>query len=375
MPPSRDPITTTSFSAVSGSARQLFLLLRCISFAPKVQVQITKEGLRFTVEENRVMQGLAFLERTLFTTYCYTAPPEDLSDPSDSLPTPSTFQISLPALLETLQIFGQDSGANPARTSTSSYYNSGLTSNLSRDGGLSGAFDPRVLGMTGVCRLSYGGDGTPLTIHLDEAGVSTTCHLTTYEPDGLGALGYEEIPLQRDKLVQKIIMRAGWLHDAITELSSTSPTRLTMTASPSGPPPHFSLSATGPLGSATVDFSRDDPHLLETFQVAHRCSNTYKFSLVRAASRAMALASKVSIRLDEVGVLSLQFMVEVDGLIGGMGGGGVGGGGGGGAGGGGGGGGGATGGVSFVDFRVVPYVRGLGEDGEDVDEEDDEEGG
>lgn len=45
------------FSAVSGSARQLFQLLRCISFVSKAQVQITKEGLRFTVEESQVMQG------------------------------------------------------------------------------------------------------------------------------------------------------------------------------------------------------------------------------------------------------------------------------------------------------------------------------
>lgn len=45
------------FSAVSGSARQLFQILKCINFVSKAQVQITKEGLRFTVEESQVMQG------------------------------------------------------------------------------------------------------------------------------------------------------------------------------------------------------------------------------------------------------------------------------------------------------------------------------
>lgn len=45
------------FSAVSGSSRQLFQLLRCINFVSKAQVQITKEGVRFTVEESQVMQG------------------------------------------------------------------------------------------------------------------------------------------------------------------------------------------------------------------------------------------------------------------------------------------------------------------------------
>lgn len=45
------------FSAVSDCARQLFQLLRCINFVSKVHVQVTKEGLRFTVEESQVMQG------------------------------------------------------------------------------------------------------------------------------------------------------------------------------------------------------------------------------------------------------------------------------------------------------------------------------
>jgi cell cycle checkpoint protein len=61
--------------------------------------------------------------------------------------------------------------------------------------------------------------------------------------------------------------------------------------------------------------------------------------MIKAASEAMRLASKVSVRGDEQGVLSLQFMVEVEG-----------------------------GGVSFVDFRFVPFLR---EDDEE-DEEDDE---
>ena len=46
-------------SAVSGSARQLFQLLRCINFVSKAHVRITKDGLRFTAEESQVMQGPA----------------------------------------------------------------------------------------------------------------------------------------------------------------------------------------------------------------------------------------------------------------------------------------------------------------------------
>ncbi|KAH0542144.1 hypothetical protein FGG08_003444 [Glutinoglossum americanum] len=335
------------FTAASSSARQLFLLLRCVGFAAKAQVQITKEGLRFTVEESRVMQGLAFLDKALFTTYNYLPPPSSLANQQtaaesnaeaeddgsgdDENDNPS-FQISLYALLECLQIFGVDSRER-------SWGNNGRdgVSNFSRAGSIArggSVFDNRTLGMTGVCRLSYAGTGAPFCLILEEAGVTTTCELVTYEPE----IHYD-IPLRRDALSQKIIMKASWLHDAINELSSTSPTRLTITASPQAP--YFALSATGPLGSATVQFSRD-PQLLETFVVTQRCVNTYKYSLIKAASRAMAIASKVSIRGDDVGVLSLQFMIEVEG-----------------------------GGVSFVDFRFVPFVAQEGED--DGDEENEEE--
>ena len=46
------------FSAVSTSAKQLWQLLRCIGFNNKAQVLITRQGIRFTVEESQVMQGM-----------------------------------------------------------------------------------------------------------------------------------------------------------------------------------------------------------------------------------------------------------------------------------------------------------------------------
>lgn len=262
----------------------------------------------------------------MFTSYIYEPPhPEPDNDDEQEDPNP-VFQISLSSLLETLQIFGINDSKD--RWGSREPY-----------GGSGGAFENRVLGMNGMCRISYAAEGDPLCIILEEAGVTTTCELTTFQPEY-----QEDIPLQREALAQKIIMRASWLHDAITELSSTSPTRLTIVASPTAP--YFTLSSSGPLGSATVEFSKD-PQLLETFQVPKRTVNTYKYSLVKGASRAMAIASKVSIRGDAQGVLSLQFMIDVEG-----------------------------GGVSFVDFRFVPYVPEEGEgDEEGADELDESSGG
>ena len=267
---------------------------------------------------------MAFLGKNLFTAYTYT--PHSRDEEEEAPP----FQISLSSLLETLQIFGIND-AKERWSNRDSAYN-GMNGFSSRSGP-NAAFEKRVLGMTGICRLSYAAVGAPLCIVLEETGVTTTCDLVTYEPDF-----QEDIPLQKDAITQKIIMRASWLHDAINELSSTSPTRLTIVSSPTAP--YFTLSSSGPLGSATVEFSKD-PQLLETFQVSERTVNTYKYSLVKGASKAMAIANKVSIRTDEQGVLSLQFMIEVE-----------------------------DGGISFVDFRFVPFLpeNGEGDEASDIDE-------
>lgn len=209
--------------------------------------------------------------------------------------------------------------------------------------------------MTSVCRLSYDAPGSPLKIVLEESGVTTTCELTTYELDEAEE---EDIPFSREDLAMKIIMRSSFLHDAITELGSTNPEKLALRASPIAP--FFSLSASGTLGSTVVEFDRPDDKerstsrddqagpnqhdatLLETFQVAHRVVHTYRFSLIKAAARAMAAATKVSIRGDNQGVLSLQFMIEAEG-----------------------------GQVSFIDFRFVPLIREEAEDESDSAEESD----
>ncbi|KAL8969833.1 MAG: hypothetical protein Q9183_001807 [Haloplaca sp. 2 TL-2023] len=272
--------------------------------------------------------GIAFLEKALFTSYTYAPPAESQAEGEDDDDT-IVFQISLTALLETLQIFGVNEVRD--RWASRDAASSGVAGSLAR-GHSATPFGNRVLGVTGMCRLSYAAKGEPLCIVLEEAGVTTSCEMVTYEPEY-----QEEIPLQRDALAQKIIMRSQWLYDAITELSSTGPSRLTIAASPSAP--FLLLSANGPLGSAAVEFSKDQ-QLLETFQVPKRTINTYKHSLIKSASRAMQIASKVSMRGDEQGVLSLQFMVETEG-----------------------------GNVSFIDFRFVPLLPEDGED-EEAEEED-----
>ncbi|KAF2765475.1 Rad1-domain-containing protein [Teratosphaeria nubilosa] len=315
------------FTATSYSARQLLMLLRCISFAKTAQVRISAEGIRFSTEDSSFMEAFVFLDRSLFASYTYSPPPPPSSQ--DDPPDPPIFEVSLDALLETLNIFSL-SDPNAARKPGD--HDSFAAHRLTRHAGID-AFSNQTLGVSGVCTFTYEGEGQPLTIYMSETGVTTTGDLTTYEAEST-----EEIPFNRDAVAMKTIMRSTYLLDAIAELGSMSPETLTITASPSShPAADLSLSASGALGSAAVEFQANgasDSPILETHQCGGKTAAKFKFALIKAAQRAMASATKVSVRLDGEGVLSLQFLVEVEG--GGE-------------------------GVVFVDFRVVPLVDGAEE--------------
>ena len=418
------------FSAVSSNAHHLYTLLQCIGFASQVTVQITPDGIRFSVEEGRVVQGLAFLDKALFTTYTFNQPAADTTgnengepgdndndndddddddDISEITATYPCFIMSLAALLETLKIFGLNDASGPSSNKAVSIQQPNPSA--------SNAFTAPALLLDRSCTLQYFQHGAPLSITLTEAGVKTICELTTYEPDSSSV----DIPLQRDAIMMKIIMRSAWLHNAISELDATNPTILKVSASAKRAP-FFALCASGgPFSESVVEFSIDnhqqqhnqDPHqpvpyhkvladdgtsrartrraklaptVTETFLVSppssmgSRIEQNYRFPLIRKAARAMAVANKVSIRGDRQGVLSLQFMVELDdagmggkqqsststrdntGTNTGMGTGtGTG----------------SAGNVAFVDFRFVPLVNedegdGEGEDGDAAPDEDDE---
>ncbi|KAI1819790.1 DNA repair exonuclease rad1 [Xylaria intraflava] len=308
------------FRAVASSTRQIHQLLKCISFSPKVDVQLTHDGIRFAADHSRVMQGVAFLDKSLFTAY-------NLNWPESAKTTPR-FQMNLSALLEALQIFGVTDAIAKASRSEADSYRSNFR-NYRPD-----AFSHQTLGMPGTCCLVYAEDGSPFSVILEESGVKTQCNMVTYTADPP-----DDIPFDREDLTFKIIMQARWLLDSLSELAPMSPARIAVSALPNAP--YLKLTSSGAIGSASVDFSsgRD---LLETFSVREPWVQSFKFDLVKSASEAMRIASKVSFRGDGQGVLSLQFMVEIEG-----------------------------GSVSFLDFRFVPYVTQEEEESESESDEED----
>ena len=221
-----------------------------------------------------------------------------------------------------LQIFGAVDVATRAAKAEQDPYRSNLR-NYRPD-----AFSNQTLGISGTCTLLYSEEGDPFKVTIEESGVKTTAGLTTYVPELP-----EDIPFDRDDLAFKIIMQSRSLLESLAEISPTAPDKLAIIATKNAP--FLSLAGSGDLGSSSVDFTRGRD-LLETFTIVDRWAQTYKFDFVKNSTEAMRISSKVSLRGDGQGVLSLQFMVEMEG-----------------------------GKRSFLDFRFVPFIS---YDGEDDDE-------
>ncbi|KAF2222491.1 repair protein Rad1/Rec1/Rad17-domain-containing protein [Elsinoe ampelina] len=311
------------FSAVATSARQLYLLLRTISFGSKVQVRITPEGLRFLVTEPGVLEASISLPPTLFTSYRLS---------------PST---------------------------SDAYSSSFAAHRLTRHS----VFSPSVLGTQGAVRIVYRAEGAGLELSVPETGgVRTGAELATFVDDfGMGPGGeggdggqgqgggrgavVEGIPFDRTDLRIKVILPASVLGDAVGEIGALGPPDV-LVVEGDGTAPYLVLRGEGGSGGeCRIEFGdegtgvgggfgvKERSKLLETFLCEGRVRGRYAFGTVRKGMNAMRAGSKVSLRIDGQGVLSLQFLIEM----------------------------GEEGGrdeVAFVDFRLVPLWEGeeVGED-------------
>ncbi|RPA83826.1 Rad1-domain-containing protein [Ascobolus immersus RN42] len=321
------------FVAETNFPRHILALFRPLSFVSKAHVTILSDGVRISVEDSRVMQAHAFLNVPLFRTYAFQPPPRENEDGEEEEEEADAccFQISLTAFLESLQIICSTLEPPASKYSGSSFnsssdnrthgYNSGggVTATLDR-GGPAAMFDAQTLraaeyrgkagGEGAICKFMWGGPESEggFVMSMEDPVVTTTCTLTTYTAEGFNDT---EIDLTPGNVALKVIMKSFWLHDALTELEASAPSRLIIHASTNTP--YLVLEGTGGTTSnSKVEFLTKDANVLETFDLpmGEGSSNVYKFDMIKNCMKALAVAFMVSIRIDVEGVLSIQFMVK-----------------------------------------------------------------
>ncbi|KAI5825395.1 Rad1-domain-containing protein [Schizophyllum commune Tattone D] len=295
-------------------------MLRGVSFANRATIAISPDGLKVIVEEARSILGVAYIWSGIFDEFTYTAP-----DPED-LDTGAAFEVPLSTVLECLNIFGS---AGPGAASSSAAHKKWRRAEDEEEGedgdgagrrrggkGIEHYIGASGDNRTGM-RLSFLGEGHPMVLLLaeDASGPITTCHISTSEADP-----HLDLPFDPDNTALQIILKSSWLRDALSELDP-SIEKLTFVGNPkieepdvrrraanAAAPPLFRIRAEGSYGSTEMDYP-DDREVLETFECVRTIQYSYRFPHILKTLKAVQNSTKTSLRIDEEGLLSLQYLM------------------------------------------------------------------
>jgi len=169
--------------------------------------------------------------------------------------------------------------------------------------------------------MAYRGHGTPLVLMLqEETDVLTDCGITAVE-----GTPPAQFNLRNSEILAKIVMKSSSLRDAFSELDWSNE-HLSWELSPEAP--YFRLKAIGTGTICQVDYPRDS-EIFETFECAQLLKRDYRMKFLHPSLKALEIASKTQIRVNAVGLLSLQHMIPTD-----------------------------DGNFAFVDFFIVPKEDG-----------------
>ncbi|KAF5379886.1 hypothetical protein D9757_007177 [Collybiopsis confluens] len=321
--------------------RYFSALLRGVNFANRAIITATEKGLVVVVEESRTLLGTAYIFSDVFDEFAFHPENPEGQQPSrqageEETLYDSAFEIPLNTLLDLLNIFGTASGASSSKSGRFKPLKSHddesdeQESNAEGDGeGLQqggknkkskagGVFSDRKTGM----RLTYMGPGYPLTLIVTEDASSPimTCEIATFDAEP-----HLELPFDVDQMVLKIILKSSWLRDALSELDPSCD-KLTFIGNPSEnaetgaqtarqrqrarmqAKPNLRIEATGTFGTTEMDYP-NDRDVLESFECVKPVSFSYRFSHIVRTMRALQTSVKTSLRIDDEGLLSLQFLM------------------------------------------------------------------
>lgn len=322
MSQSEDTPTITVLRASVHDVRFFAGMLRGVNFSTRATISISGEGLKVIVEEARSLLGIAYIYPGIFDEYVYTPP--DAAEPDLA----AAFEVPLTTLLECLNIFGSAGPGGAPNSTAHKKWRRAEDDDGAEDGEGGGGGGRRTgrgiehfLGGTGDkrtgMRLSFSGEGYPLVLLLaeDASGPMTTCQISTYEADS-----HLELPFDSEHTAVQIILKSSWLREALSELDP-SIEKLTFISNPrpveddgrrrapnNAAKPLFRIRAEGTFGSTEMDYP-DDRDVLETFECAQTVQFSYRFSYISRTLKAVQSSTKTSLRIDEDGLLSLQYLM------------------------------------------------------------------
>ncbi|GMT19029.1 hypothetical protein PFISCL1PPCAC_10326, partial [Pristionchus fissidentatus] len=148
-------------------------------------------------------------------------------------------------------------------------------------------------------KMTYNGYGEQLRVMVehDDTVVDTMINTLSTTPN----LAFDFL---KDELKARVIMKASVLKDAFKELDTSSPGVLFIIG-----PTSFSVQTQGDLGKVTTTIPKHS-EFLEAIECDRVTRTMYRLSLMKRMEKALSISSKVSLRIDRMGIMTMQFMME-----------------------------------------------------------------
>lgn len=229
-------------------------VIKALNFSQEAVCFFSKDGLKVTVEIAKCVQASAFIQLDIFQEYSY-------NDEEQLI-----FKVDFHTLVECLNMFEAS--------------------------GMNATVDMRVQGV-----------GQPLLLMLEEDGVILDSSIKTQDPGEIADFSFED-----DCVINKVILRSEFLKEILDEMDSTSEF---IGIELSDNTPFFRFFMSSRLGESEyrVDKTSD---MIEFFDCKARTAFRYRFEHLKHTVKAIAVSQKVSMRMDENGLLCFQCMMKMD---------------------------------------------------------------
>ncbi|KAF5277562.1 hypothetical protein FQA39_LY18453 [Lamprigera yunnana] len=241
-----------SFCAELTNFKTLYNVLKSITLKEYAIICIMNEGVKVTIEEMKCAETTAYIPVEVFASYTLKSQ-EDIK-----------FKLSLKILTECLHIYEDETNHS--------------------------------------LKMTYRGSGFPLCLLIkhNEEDVTIDCQIQTMDVDDNMHLLSDECTLY------KVIFYANRFLDILMDLDSTSDD-LELLLSPN--PPYFRMSTSSTSGESVITISKDS-ELMIVFECENEFTSKYSFNYIKQIFKAMHFANKVSILINEYGLLGIQLLID-----------------------------------------------------------------
>jgi len=250
------------FEAEICEPKKLIPMLRSIQIMKTTVMAITRRGLKLTGQDSsRCLQANSFIDRSLFTRYYMS---------SEESPVSVCFRLS--DLIHVLTVLGSS-----GRTASSAA--------------------PQL--SDNSFRIQYSSTSDRIRLQFREETTETKAYIKTY--------GVEDLMIFGMNSTNKVILNVEPIVDFWKSADLTSEyIEVSITAGE----PYMRWTTESERARVNHNIHRDSP-AVEQFLHSEDIENKYRMSLMKFTLKALIHSSKLSIRTDADGLLSLQFMVKL----------------------------------------------------------------